>query len=117
MRNPLLLFLLLAVGAQPYGCSGGEAEARAQEFSATIQREQLEHFVRTFSVEAPARAFALAEAQAHTPTVADLLARDAYPAGTSTLERELLSTMYQSRGMVPAFVENAHLTEDGRATS
>jgi hypothetical protein len=117
MRIPFILSLLVAAAFAAHGCSGGEAEARAQEFSATIQRQQVEHFVRTFSIEAPARAFALAEQQAHTPTVADLLSRGEFPENTSVFERELIATMYQARGMMPAFVENAHLTEDGRAVA
>jgi len=98
-------------------CSDRASEVRADELAAAIQQQQLEHFTRTFALEAPTRAIRYAEAEAHTPTLRDLIEQGRLDFEDDPELRELLTLLYAERDYEPVFVRGARPTADGRAVS
>ncbi len=94
-------------------CSAGEAEVRALHLSEAIQREQVEHLVRTFAVEAPRRALELASERAHVPGLREVFDAGGLPADTTDLEREAVAIFLEARAWRPGFVVAGELTRDG----
>ena len=99
------------------GCSDRASEVRADELAAAIQQQQLEHFTRTFALEAPTRAIRYAESEAHTPTLRDLIEQGRLDFESDPELRELITLLYAERDYQPVFVRGARPTDDGRALS
>lgn len=99
------------------GCANSEAETRADQLAETIHRQQVEHFVRTFAVETPARAVARAEREAHTPTIRALVEQGRLAFETDPMVRELVTLLFAERDYEHLFVYGTGLTPDGRAVA
>ncbi len=108
-----LLLLCAALGLA--ACSNsGSAELRADQLAASIREQQVEHFVRTFALEAPTRAVRFAEDEANTPTIQAW----ATSGGLSFIDDPALlaqvTAFYEARGWQPAFLFGAAPNADGR---
>lgn len=117
--DPRIGILRISLGAAlctwVAACSSAGGEYRTQMLASAIQQQQTEHFTRTFAIEAPERALALARQRAHAPGVGDLIAAGAWPEDFSEWERAAIELFYTVRQNQGAFVVAGQLTADGQA--
>lgn len=98
-------------------CGSQEAELRANALAETIREQQVEHFVRTFSVSAPTRAVEQAEANAHAPSIRALVEQGRLNFEPDPVVRELVTLLFAERDYEHLFVYGSRLTPDGRAVA
>lgn len=96
-------------------CSnGGSAQVRANQLAETLREHQVEHFVRTFALEAPTRAVRFAEDEAHTPTVRAWADNGGLEFIDDPALRDAVVAFYEARDWQPAFLFGAAPNGDGR---
>ena len=113
LRGALVAFAASAL----FACANQEAELRADALAETIREQQVEHFVRTFSVTAPTRAVERAEANSHAPSIQALVEQGRLDFEPDPVVRELVTLLFAEREYEHLFVYGSRLTPDGRAVA
>ena len=114
MNRPSAILLMFA--ASVVACTATtESEQRAESLATSIQEQQIEHFIRTFSLAAPTRAVARAERDAGTPSIAAMIEEGRLDFETDPAVRELVTLLFAERGYEHLFVYGSRLTPDGQA--
>ena len=116
MTRPFTIILALVIGLA--ACTATtESEERATSLATSIQEQQIEHFVRTFSLSAPTRAVERAERDAGTPSIAAMIEEGRLGFEADPAVRELVTLLFAERGYEHLFVYGSHLTPDGQAVA
>lgn len=104
-----ILALGFALGA--VGCSNALHDARSEELLALVHESEIEHFVATFALEAPARAVQWAERQVDAPSWDTVIAQLGRDLSWDDSRTRLLMSLYEGRR--GSFVRSGLLTSDG----
>jgi len=108
---------LVAASIATFTCAPVDTSNRAAELAAAVQAEQVEHFVRTFSIAAPALAVERARSLAQTTGVDAAIARGGLDFEADQSVRAVVEQVFQARGYAPMFVAGTVLSADGQAVA